>query len=174
MLTLLLLVVVAFSACRRVPMGRLRPLGGQILTLARGRRPPATDPSRPPCQLLSRQLVAPPRVLKASPSLADVAFDYERAVLELRDISDETKNRAIYLVARVIVPLVSRTRLADVTVEYEQGVADVLREYQPDPRAAVLVWHDLLRWGRVNALRVPWHRLPRHPRRSRLDTDFDL
>ena len=82
-------------------------------------------------------------------TVADVAFDYERAVLELDDVSEETKERAIWAASRVVAPLVGRLRLAEVTPELETGVGTVIRaRLDPDQEWVVHVWADLLRWGR--------------------------
>jgi hypothetical protein len=99
---------------------------------------------------------APRRPLFGTLTIAEVAFDYQRAVLELDDISDATKDRAIHLVQRMIVPLVGHVRLDDVTPELERGTLAVLTAQAPDDqRGPAVVWQDLLRWGRANCGRRP-------------------
>lgn len=97
---------------------------------------------------------APHRPIFGTVTISEVAFDYQRAVLELTDISDATKDRALHLVQRMIVPLIGHVRLDDVTPELEKGTLAVLVVQVPgDERTIGLVWRDLLRWGRVNCAR---------------------
>jgi hypothetical protein len=84
-------------------------------------------------------------------TVAEVAFDYERAILELDDISETTKDRAMWALSRIIVPLVGHVRLDDVTSELETGVGAVLRaRLDSEDDWVGHVWDDLLRWGRDN------------------------
>lgn len=150
-LTLLILAALAVCIGCHLPLGRLRTVGWRLLHLARRLR--RTSASRP--------LAAAPAELLGSPDLFEVAFDYQRAVLELEDIDAETKNRALFLVNRVIIPLFGRVRFADLTPRLEEGMVDVLAAQSPaDPEAAIYVFRDLVCWGRVHSV------LPRPSRRS--------
>lgn len=82
-------------------------------------------------------------------TLADAAVAYERAVLELDDVAEATKTRALEGLAAVIVPLVGKLSLADLTPELEVGVATVLAvEATSSEQWIVCVWNDLVRWSR--------------------------
>ena len=105
--------------------------------------------------ILVRRPERPAVVVERRASLAEVAFDYQRAVLDL-DIGEEVKLRALHLVSRAIVPLVGSVMLDEVTLTLELGTAQVLRQQFPiDPQGVVYVWHDLLRWGRRSSTVPP-------------------
>ena len=108
----------------------------------------ARERARRPVRPLS---FGPSRELLGLVTVADVAFDYERAVLELDDISDETRERALWALSRIIVPLLGRVRLDDVTPQLEEGVGTVLRaQLDVDDYWVIHVCNDVLRWGRQN------------------------
>jgi hypothetical protein len=114
-----------------------------ICGLRRRRSNESGSPNSPP----------PPRQSFPSVKVADVAFDYARAVLELDDVADVTKNRALWALKWMILPLAGEFPLDEVTPELQAGVNGVLAaELAGDNRAAVLVWNDLLRWGRIRVL----------------------
>lgn len=84
-------------------------------------------------------------------TVADVAFNYERAILDLDNVSEATKERAMRSLSGLIVPLVGHVRLDDVTSQLEYGVDVVLRAQLGQNEAWVIhLWHDLLRWGRCH------------------------
>lgn len=134
-MALLLLAVLVLLVCR---LWRGRSVGSPQTTT------PATG---------SEQTIRTVRV-------GDVAFDYARAVLELDDLAEATKSRALWALERMILPLAGRFPLDAVTPELQAGVRALLvAELDGDGQAAVLVWEDLLRWGRL--------RLPPPQRRNR-------
>lgn len=93
-------------------------------------------------------------------TVADLAFDYARAVLELDHMSEETKSRALRALEWEILPLAGKVPLADVTEQLQLGVRAVLFDrFEGDARAAAVVWDDLLRWGGVRPQdrRGRWH-----------------
>jgi hypothetical protein len=85
-------------------------------------------------------------------SVADAALLYERAVIELDDLSEPTKLRALKLVAEVIVPLVGTLTLEDLPKVFG-GVRQILVEENEDDPGALIVWDDFVRWSRVNLAR---------------------
>jgi hypothetical protein len=92
-------------------------------------------------------------------TIRDLAFDYSRAVLELDDIAEGTKSRALRALEWMILPLVGPFPVDEVTPQLQAGVRAVLvAELDGDTRAAVFVWEDMMRWGR--------HRLPPSQRPS--------
>jgi hypothetical protein len=102
----------------------------------RRRRPP-----RPPL----RDKMPPPDAR----TVAECAFAYERAVLELDHVSEETKTRALRHIACVIVPLIGWLPYHELTPELEQGVADILVDWR-DGDVLVFVWRDFTRWSRAH------------------------
>jgi hypothetical protein len=101
---------------------------------------------------------APPSPLRFAPqrqrfgalTVADIAFDYERAILELDDVKEETKTHAAWALSRIILPLVGDVRLDDVTRDFESGVRAVLVGQLEDKDWVGHVWDDLLTWGRIH------------------------
>lgn len=97
-----------------------------------------------------------PRICSPSPTptvragtVDELAFDYARAVLELDDIAEVTKSRALRALEWMILPLAGEFPIAEITPQLQAGVRAVLvSEFDGDTRAAVVVWDDLLRWGR--------------------------
>jgi hypothetical protein len=90
----------------------------------------------------------PPRDGPQRATIADLAFDYARAVLELDTVNEATKDRALRALEWTIVPLTGQLPLADMTPELHARVRAVIAaEPEGDASAAVLVWDDLLRWG---------------------------
>lgn len=86
--------------------------------------------------------------------IADVALAYERALLELNDISDERKTSALEVVAKGIVPLVGHLAFRELSPELQSGVGQVLAsEFGDSPVWVVHVWNDLVRWGRYHNAR---------------------
>lgn len=79
-------------------------------------------------------------------TVADLAFDYERALLEFK-IREATRTRAITVAAQVIVPLAGPLRLDQLTPTLAAAVRAVLAAQMPDGWAA-RVWADMLSFGR--------------------------
>lgn len=94
------------------------------------------------------RLGAPTRVQahRRTASVAELAFAYGRAVLEVPDVSEETKTRALAFVSTQIVPLAGALDVADLTPAVRSGVAAILADVD-EGRWVVYVWNDLLRWG---------------------------
>lgn len=94
--------------------------------------------------------VASPRPSTRTETLADLAFDYSRAVLELNHVGEATKDRALRVLEREILPLAGKVPLDEVTPQFEAGIrAVLLDELEGGTRTAEVVWQDLLRWSRV-------------------------
>jgi hypothetical protein len=126
---------------------------GALLLLALSRRRCRVDGAQSRSHLASSE----PNLRTAK--IGDVAFDYARAVLELDDITEATKNRALRALERMILPLTGHFGFDEVTPELQAGVRAVLAaDLDGDHRAAVHVWEDLLRWGRCR-LPPPQRRL---------------
>lgn len=143
-LTLLMLAALAICIGCHLPLRKPSVLGRR--SLARARRVLGRRESRP--------LWASPAELLGSRCLVEVAFDYQREVLELEGIDPDTKERALFLVSRVIVPLLGDIDLANLTSQLEAGIEAVLATQFPvDPNGAVFVFRDLIRWGRLNSVR---------------------
>jgi hypothetical protein len=107
---------------------------------------------------VSRTLVAsdlpkrrprPPSVRRERLTVADAAYRYERAVLEVDDVSEWTKNRALLLLAEKIVPLTGTLDLDDLVLVHA-GVRLVLAEEEGADRGVVVVWDDFVRWSRFH------------------------
>lgn len=85
--------------------------------------------------------------------LAEWAFDFERDLLERRDLSPEQKRLVGSLLTEVVMPLIGHMRLYNVDAELERAVATVLRVQvgwlQGD--YAVEVWLTFLSWSRKQA-----------------------
>jgi hypothetical protein len=85
--------------------------------------------------------------------LAVWAFDFERDLLERRDLSPERKRLFGSLLTEVVVPLIGHVRLCSVDAELERAVATVLRAQvgwlQGD--YVVEVWLTFLNWSRQQA-----------------------
>lgn len=90
--------------------------------------------------------------IRASPTtLAEVAFEYERALLEV-ETAAATKERALAVISQIIVPLMGHVRLNDVSPELEEGVRLVIAAQVNDDWPGG-VWADMVRWGRSQAAR---------------------
>lgn len=97
-------------------------------------------------------VVRAPELVRAPMTIADLAIAYERAVLELDAVADETKTSALTWMAEIIVPLVGRLPIEALTQDLRDGVSDVLAEETVDDvEHVVYVWNDFVRWA--------WHQL---------------
>ena len=108
--------------------------------------------------------IAPRRHRFGDLTIADVVFEYERAILGLEEVTEHTKDRAMWALSRVIVPLVGHVRLDDVNADMESGVRAVLvAQLEDEGDWLGRVWDDLIRWGRWHFTppreRNLWHRL---------------
>jgi hypothetical protein len=80
--------------------------------------------------------------------LAEAAFAYERAVIDLWEISDATKVRALGLLADKIVPLVGALGIDDL-LQIHVGVRYILETEvgEDGDRAVIVLWDDFVRWS---------------------------
>jgi hypothetical protein len=87
----------------------------------------------------------------AGRSLAEAAFAYERAVIDLLEIGDATKVRALRLLADKIVPLVGVLDIDDLP-EIHVGVRYILETEAAEDRdrAVIVLWDDFVRWSRYH------------------------
>jgi hypothetical protein len=101
----------------------------------------------------ARAAAAPAPTSASLRPLAAWAFDFERDLLERRDLSPEQKRLFGSLLTEVVVPLIGHVRLCSVDVELERAVATVLRTQvgwlQGD--YVVEVWLTFLSWSRQQA-----------------------
>jgi hypothetical protein len=81
-------------------------------------------------------------------TVADLAFEYGRAVCALADVADETKTRALTLVTHAIIPLVGNVPVAVLTPALCDSVGQILADEDGDDgRRVAYVWRDLVRWS---------------------------
>ncbi len=83
--------------------------------------------------------------------LADAAVLYERAVIELGDLPEDTKLRALRLVAHVIVPLVGALTVEDLPAVVA-GVRQVRFDENEHDAGVLIVWNDFARWSQSHLL----------------------
>ncbi len=123
-----------------------------LIAYALKRRRDRGQPALPPLPF------APRRPRFGTLTVAEVAFEYERAILELDDVSALNKNRAVWALSQFVVSLVGHVRLDEVTRDLETGIRAVLIAQLEDEGDWVgCVWDDLLRWGRYH-FTPPAHR----------------
>ena len=101
--------------------------------------------------------------------LAEWAFDYERMVIASDDATRAQREHALYVVSRLIVPLVGRVRVCEVDDELVRSVRRVLAVQLREDQAADagLVWTHFIGWVRYAAA-------PPERRNSRLYLDPDV
>ena len=82
--------------------------------------------------------------------MAELAFEYGRAVLALSVVEEQTKTRALSWLSEAIVPLAGTLGVDELTPEICRHVAAILaEEADEEGRMVAHVWSDLVRWGRA-------------------------
>jgi hypothetical protein len=103
---------------------------------------------------------APQPELPASPApstgelatIADWAFDYERAVIAA-DVPPSQADRTLYAINRLVVPLVGHVRICELDDELVRSVSRVLAAQlrEDQAREAAQIWVRFVGWARYHA-----------------------
>lgn len=106
------------------------------------------DAAQVPAVVRAAGVVCAPEVVRAPMTITDLAVAYERAVLDLDTVADETKTQALRWMAEAIVPLVGRLPIEALTQDLRDGVSAVLvEETVDDAEHVIYVWNDFVRWA---------------------------
>jgi hypothetical protein len=161
-----LIALVLFVLCRRRKRRcRLRrpraqsceSLRAETTALATDLPVPALASSAPPPPVGIELEAAGTEVLEEdrpapsqSMTVADLAFEYARAVVGLTNVSEERKDEVLECLSQRIVPLVGSLSTDDLDDSLRVNVARILDgETEEGATRLVLIWWDFVRWGRI-------------------------
>jgi len=108
--------------------------------------PPPQLVAPAPVRVVPSSELAPPERDKLT--VADLAFEYGRAVCALTEIAEERKTRALTYLAETIVPLAGPLDADALTPSFCRSVARVLlSDDDEDGRRVSYLWWDFVRWS---------------------------